>query len=158
MKIGNYPCGFCTTDTHQYCPGVIDQNDHGLYKCPCQCEWSTTHWCKVCGNRTISEVDPETWRCIDALPCLQEYNRKRLITRELMFPHGEPVKSNPKGKQCNCGCKESTSGGMFKPGHADKLVAGLVKEVKNGAKTKKEVETQLKQISPGLLKKLAGRI
>ena len=157
MKMGKYTCGFCSTDTHQYCPGVIDQHDHGLYKCPCQCEWSTTPWCKVCGNKTTEEVNPDTWRCTDALPCMQEFNRKRTEIRQQLYPHGEPT-TTKKGKECNCGCKESTSGGMFKPGHADKLVAGLVKEVKSERMTKAEVELKLRKISPGLLKKLAGRI
>jgi hypothetical protein len=158
MKMGKYHCGFCSTDTHQYCPGVIDQQDHGLYKCPCQCAWSTTHRCKVCDNRNIDEVDPQTWRCVDPQPCMQEVDRKRQAAKERLYPHGEPTTPTKKGKQCNCGCNESTSGGMFKPGHADKLVAGYAKDIKAKRMTRTEVEKHLYEISPGLLKKLENRL
>jgi hypothetical protein len=47
---------------------------------------------------------------------------------------------------------------MFKPGHADKLVAGLAKDVKAGAMSEDDVREMLLHISEGLLKKLDARL
>ena len=159
MKISKHPCGFCRTNAHQYCRSVVLNGDEvTLLKCPCGCDKSQSLRCVVCENRTQEEIDPEKYTCFDSLSCLQEYNRKRADARTKLYPLGEVTKPKPKGAECNCGCGNSTSGGLFKPGHADKLVAGLAKEVKTGAISEDDAREQLLRLSEGLLKKLDARL
>lgn len=156
IKVGKYVCGFCLTNTHQYCPGVVKGKEDTLVACPCECE--KTLRCKVCGNEQADEVDPDRWVCTDFNACMHELDIKRQRAKEMLYPKGFERTPRKEGKNCNCGCGESTSGGMFKPGHADKLVAMLAKEIKAGNKELEEVINFLADLSDGLLKKLEARI
>lgn len=159
MKISKHSCGFCSTGSHQYCRSVVVNGDEvTLVKCPCGCPASGQLRCVVCENRTEEEINPDTYTCLDPTACISEYNMRRASAESTLFPNGIEVKEKPKGGECNCGCGNSTSGGMFKPGHADKLVAGLAKDVKAGAKSEDDVREMLLHISEGLLKKLDARL
>lgn len=159
MKTSKHPCGFCSTDSHQYCRSVIVNGDGAtLVKCPCGCDQSQQLRCVVCENKQQDEIDPERYACIDATACMGEYNRRRARAESLLFPNGIEIKEKPRGNECNCNCGESTGGGLFKPGHADKLVANVAKEVKAGAMTEDDAREMLLQISEGLLKKLDARL
>lgn len=159
MKTSKNPCGFCSTDSHQYCRSVIVNGDGvTLVKCPCGCDQSQQLRCVVCENRQQEEIDPERYACIDATACVNEYNRRRATAESLLFPNGIEIKEKPKGNGCNCNCGESTGGGLFKPGHADKLVASVAKEVKAGGMTEDDAREMLLHISEGLLKKLDARL
>ena len=158
VKTSKWACGFCSTDTHQYCPSVVVNGDGvTLVKCPCGCERSQQLKCVVCGNTTNDEINAEKYTCLDATECMAVVNRKRENARMTLFPNGVVVQQKPKGLECNCGCGNFTSGGLFKPGHADKLVAGLYKDIKDGVFTEDEVRERLLGISEGLIKKLDSR-
>ena len=159
MTTSKWPCGFCSTDTHQYCPSVIVNGDGvSLIKCPCGCEQSQKVKCVVCGNQTADEINPDKFICNDATECMAVVNRKRANARMRLFPNGEVVPVKPKGAECKCGCGNNTAGGHFKPGHADKLVASLAKEIKAEAMTEDDAREMLLNISEGLLKKLDARL
>lgn len=49
-----------------------------------------------------------------------------------------PRKKTP--KQCECGCKQMTAGGDFKPGHDAKTLAAIVAEYGSVLELKKEIE------------------
>jgi len=159
VKTSRHACGFCSTDSHQYCRSVVVNGDGvTLVKCPCGCEQSQQLRCTLCESRAQNEIDPELYICIDSLSCVSEYNRQKSDAIANLFPNGIETKEKPKGKECNCGCGNSTSGGLFKPGHADKLVAGLAKDVKAGAITEDHAREMLLGLSEGLLKKLDARL
>lgn len=159
VKISKTACGFCSTDSHQYCRSVVVNGDGvTLVKCPCGCDQSQQLRCVLCENRHQEEINPELFVCNDATACVSEYNRQRDSALNNLFPNGIEVKEKPKGKECNCGCGNSTSGGLFKPGHADKLVAGLAKDIKQGTRQLDDVREQLLTLSEGLIKKLDSRL
>jgi hypothetical protein len=159
MKTSKTACGFCTTDSHQYCRSVVVNGDGvTLVKCPCGCDQSQKLRCVLCENTHQDEVDPEQYTCFDANACVSEYNRQRDSALNKLFPNGIEVKEKPKGKECNCNCGESTGGGLFKPGHADKLAASVAKEVKAGGMTEDDAREMLLHISEGLIKKLDARL
>lgn len=159
MNIAKHQCGFCTSGVHQYCRSVVVNGDGvTLVKCPCECEQSQSLRCTLCENRTQTDIDPETYTCLDVNACVREYNHKRSILHETLYPKGTAVKAKPKGAECNCKCGDSTSGGLFKPGHADKLVASVAKEVKTGAMSEDDAREMLLALSEGLLKKLDARL
>jgi len=156
IKTSKRPCGFCSTDTHQYCPGVVGEGDH-MYRCPCGCDKATARYCKVCGNDYADEVREETWTCEDAGQCMSRVDRKREELRHRLMPNGTPAKKTS-GKACNCNCGEETGGGLFKPGHADKLAKATAEQVKAGTLNYEDAVEQLTAISDGLLKKLDARL
>jgi hypothetical protein len=159
MNIAKIQCGFCTSGAHQFCRSVVVNGDGvTLVKCPCECEQSQSLRCTLCENRTQTDINPESYVCLDVNACVGEFNRKRSILRETLYPQGTAVKDKPKGAECNCQCGDSTSGGLFKPGHADKLVASLAKEIKAGAMAEDDAREMLLHLSEGLLKKLDARL
>jgi hypothetical protein len=159
IQTSKYPCGFCTTDTHEYCPGAIYNGDQvTILICPCGCEQSLKLRCLLCGNRTSDEINPDRRVCEDTLTCVVEYNRKRTMTYERLYPKSKTAMAKPNGKDCNCSCGEKTNGGKFKPGHADKLVKNLAGEIKSGQITEDQAREHLVGISEGLLKKLEVRL
>lgn len=155
IKMSKRPCGFCTTGDHHYCPGVVGQEHK--YQCPCGCEHSTDKRCKVCGNTQADEVRDDTWTCTDAGECMRVVNRKREEIRHTLHPQGLPAKA-PSGKMCHCECGEQTGGGLFKPGHADKLAKATAARVISGELDYETAVEQLTAISDGLLKKLDARL
>jgi len=159
VKTSKWPCGFCSTDTHEHCPSVVVNGDGvTLLTCPCGCPQSQITKCVVCGNKTADEVNPDKFTCLDATECMAVVNRKRENARLMLFPNGQVVPVKPKGRECNCSCGNFTAGGLFKPGHADKLVADVAKEVKAEAMTEDDAREMLLSISEGLLKKLDARL
>lgn len=162
IKISQHICGFCQTNSHDHCPSVIRNGDPDhLVKCPCECPASQQLRCLVCNNRTDDEISPDTYTCKDAGACMAEYNRKRQAALDHLYPKGLETHYRPTtntGKDCKCGCGERTSGGQFRPGHADKLVASLAKKIKAGGVSVDDAREMLLQISEGLLKKLDARL
>jgi hypothetical protein len=159
MKTSKHPCGFCSTNTHSYCRGVVVNGDGvTLVKCPCGCDQSQQLRCVLCENKHQDGIDPELYTCIDTLACVSEFNRQKAEALGALFPNGIETKEKPKGSECNCGCGNFTSGGLFKPGHADKLVAGLARDVKAGAMSEDDAREMLLHLSEGLIKKLDARL
>lgn len=156
IKMSTQPCGFCQTDKHDYCPGVVGAEHR--YQCPCGCPKSTDKTCKVCGDK--SDVRDDTWICTEPAACVLRVDRKRQQVREHLYPHGAPdtVLQTKTGNDCNCGCGEQTSGGLFRPGHADKHAKNIAEMVKTGTLTKEQAIGKLNAISPGLIKKLEARL
>jgi hypothetical protein len=160
MKTSKWPCGFCSTDTHQYCPGAIYNGDEiTIVLCPCGCETSQLIRCLLCNNRNIEEVHPDKRVCLNAQTCVEEYNRKKRLSYENLYPKGPTaVKAARTGKDCKCNCGETTGGGTFKPGHADKLVKKVADKVKAAEISEPEARKLLSGISEGLVKKLDARL
>jgi hypothetical protein len=162
IKMSKHVCGFCSTDTHKYCPSVIRNGDPDeLIKCPCECEQSQTVRCVVCNNRQPEEINADTYTCNDPGACISEYNRKRQTALDTLYPNGQQTHYRPvskSAKSCKCECGEQTGGGQFRPGHADKLVANLAKEIKAGGIAEDDAREMLLHISEGLIKKLEARL
>lgn len=159
IQTSKHPCGFCATNTHQYCPGAIYNGDQvTILVCPCGCEQSLKYRCLLCNNKNQTEINPDKMICLDALACVSEYNRKRQITYDQLYPKATFTTKKTTGNDCKCSCGNQTSGGNFKPGHADKLVASLAKEIKAKAMTEDDAKEMLLNISEGLIKKLAARL
>lgn len=157
IKMSTKPCGFCLSNTHDYCPGVVGQDEH-RYQCPCGCPKSTTPYCKVCGE--TSDIRPDLWVCVDPAHCMRRVDRKRAEVQDQLWPHGPPETAihTKTGKDCNCGCGEQTGGGKFRPGHADKYAKTLAAMVKAGTLTKEQAIGKANAISPGLIRKLETRL
>lgn len=160
IKISQHICGFCQTDHHDNCPSVIQNGDpEHLVKCPCECPASQRLRCLVCNNREEGEIRPDTYTCFDAASCIAEQRRKRQAALDRLYPNGQTTFYRATStKTCKCDCGEKTSGGNFRPGHADKMVASVAKEVKAGGMTEDDAKEMLLHISEGLIKKLEARL
>jgi hypothetical protein len=151
-------CGFCSTGTHEHCPSVIINGGiNNLLGCPCGCEQSLQVKCVKCYNSTADEVNPDNRECHDHDACQAKINTKIEQATARLYPKSE-IAPPSRRQGCNCNCGEPTAGGQFRPGHADKLVAELVRQVKSGSTTVEAVTQILQAMSPGLVKKLGARL
>jgi hypothetical protein len=145
-------CGFCNTGHHENCViGTVKRKSSKypggvVWVCRCPHEVCSTirkdhpAKCTTCGNRTPSEVDKETWLCIDTGACHATVTARRdsdpllasLRKAQEMakITEGEKkatkAKAAPKTGTCVCGCNGTTKGGLFLPGHDARFVSGLV--------------------------------
>jgi len=140
--LGNQPCGFCRTDTHELCPGAIEAGSKGeLWVCPCGCVEAR---CTRCRSR--EQIDAEAWRCVDPAECAEAAARRSAsdpnmkVIREIMARSAErrpeprpaaPGAFRPGGGKCECGCGAPT-GKRFAMGHDARLRSVLAREFAAG--------------------------
>ncbi|AYQ99492.1 hypothetical protein PBI_JOHANN_36 [Microbacterium phage Johann] len=143
-------CGFCTTgNRHDLCPGgILNGNLTEVVLCGCTDHGVITR-CLDCGVRSLDEVDPQTWQCIDQEACTArraKAREKSLVALYGSSETGEPLRSvpakekpakapsKPKIGKCLC-CGETTGGGLFRPGHDSKYLTRAVTRINDGATT-----------------------
>jgi hypothetical protein len=165
-------CGFCPTGNHDRCPIGVVMRKHAKYPdgvvwvCPCDApECANKEFrCTECNNQTNGEVDGETWRCKDITACdavvtarrdadpllakIREARDMAKVTETAKKTTAKKAAA-PKTGTCVCGCKGTTKGGKFLPGHDARFVSTLVGQagdanftkasVKSGADALKEV-------------------
>lgn len=149
-KLSNHPCGFCSSDHHDKCPGGVLNGD-GVTVVVCDC---TAHpkvlRCLDCGLRTLMDgdgpVNPETWTCFDIEACQHTREKHRREINERLFgaamdlqqartaPKAPSAPKTPRKAAGTClHCGEPTKGGLFLPGHDSAFLSETVKEIKMGA-------------------------
>lgn len=135
-----HECGFCSTGTHNLCPGgVLNGNKTEVVICSCT-EHPTVVRCLNCGNKTADEVSNSTWSCHDADACQARIDRRRTEADQTLYPSREPgwrsevketparTSRKPSDGQCLC-CGDKTKGGRFLPGHDSRYLTMVVKSV-----------------------------
>lgn len=110
--------------------------------------------CAECGNTNQDEVDPESWACKDATDCQAVVTARR--ESDPFLVHITEIRSTamakienekatakkaaaPKTGTCVCGCKGTTKGGLFLPGHDARFVSTLVGKAESAKFTKAAV-------------------
>src|SRR6185295_6510033 len=145
-------CGFRNTGNHAKCVIGTVKRDSSRYpggvvwRCKC-----TDSVCTAirdaspvkrteCANRKRSEVDQETWLCIDTADCHAVVTARRdsdpllanIRKASEMAEITETEKATEKREKvaktgtCVCGCNGTTKGGKFLPGHDARFVSTLV--------------------------------
>ncbi|URM86945.1 hypothetical protein SEA_TYPHER_37 [Microbacterium phage Typher] len=168
-------CGFCTTgNRHDLCPGgILNGNQTEVVLCGCTDHEVITR-CLDCGLRSLDEVDPQTWQCIDQESCASR--RAKAREKSLVALYGssdtenplravpraekpEKAPSRPKVGKCLC-CGETTGGGLFRPGHDSKYLTRAVTEIREGTHDLADVQAAWRDqgISDALQAKLAKRV
>lgn len=169
----NTLCGFCSTGNHDHCPIGVVMRKHTKYPngvvwvCPCDNPGTCADQerrCTECGNQTAEEVDKASWLCIDTAACHAIVNSRRdsdpLLARirearemakieETEKKATKRAAAKPKTGTCICGCKGTTKGGKFLPGHDARFVSGLVGKAEDAKFTKAAVAEGMKALKDG---------
>ena len=167
-------CGFCATNSHTRCAiGVRNQAGDKIHPCLCdqaECATRGRHKCTACGNRTATEVDPDTWECIDRDACraLIEARREASpLSRELREARrsadmakveNAEKKATAKAEKEPTYCLvtgEPTKGGLFKPGMDARYVSNMVEAVTSKSTTEAKARKQMKD--DGVSEKLIAK-
>lgn len=164
-------CGFCSTGHHDKCPiGVVMRKhsnpkykDGVVWVCPCpsgECA-DKERKCTECGNQNAVEVDRATWMCIDTEACLATVTTRRendpLLAKireardmakitETEKTTAKRAAAKPKTGTCVCGCKGTTKGGKFLPGHDARFVSTLVGKAEDDGFKKATVQAGAKAL------------
>lgn len=166
-------CGFCGSGHHDQCViGTVMRKSSKypngvVWLCKCPHEVCTAirkqhpTKCTECGNRNSSEVDKETWLCIDTADChatvtarrdsdpLLADIRKATEMAKIQETEKKVTKraaAKPKTGTCQCGCKGTTKGGKFLPGHDARFVSTLVATVEDANFTKASLAAARKSL------------
>lgn len=166
IKIGNFKCGFCITNSHNTCPGVIRNGDLSLVQCACDCAKTKTPRCTEC-HTTDQDNLGRPWLCDDRDACVA-----RIKTRLRNSPLNQrieevqarakaeprPTTSNrPSKGLCHC-CGEATKGGKFLPGHDSTWLKRIAERVNSGQADRTKQLELVTQVSPALAAKLVKRL
>jgi hypothetical protein len=149
VKAMDSVCGFCATGYHDNCPIGVVMRRHAHYPngivwvCACQkgdCAKKRRR-CTNCNNTRKGEVDKATWLCKDTVACndtvtvrrdndplLESIRKAREMAKvtETEKKAATKAATKPKTGTCVCGCKGTTKGGLFLPGHDARFVSSLV--------------------------------
>lgn len=165
-------CGFCNTGTHASCViGTVMRRSSKypegvVWQCKCPdavcmaIREASPVKCTECGNRNTSEVDRDTWLCIDTADCnavvtarrdsdpllanIRKAKEMAKITEDKAKT--EKAKAAPKTGTCQCGCAGTTKGGKFLPGHDARFVSTLVTTVEDAGFTKASMASARKSL------------
>lgn len=159
-------CGFCNTGNCAKCViGTVMRKSSRypeggvVWRCNCTSETCSKRKkavkakCVECGNINQDEVDPKSWACKDATDCAAVVTARR--ESDPFLVHIEKIRSSTMAKienekatakkavaktgTCVCGCKGTTKGGLFLPGHDARFVSTLVGKAESAKFSKASV-------------------
>lgn len=169
VKDGGHICGFCSTNSHDFCKAVIRNGDMSLIKCPCACTTNKTERCTECHT-----ADPDhlgrPWLCDDREACngrietrlaqsptYQQIKLLRTKIEETKTTTHTPRTTTKQGGLCLC-CGEPTRGGNFLPGHDSRWLVNWAERIKNNETTKTDALAEINKTSTHLAAKLEKRL
>lgn len=157
-------CGFCSTNTHDYCKAAYRNGDGSILMCGCPCALTKAEQCSHCF--TTDKVNlTRPWLCGDRDACAARVQERlandQSFQRINSFLRGTIIKNalvSPRSKrQCLC-CDEPTSGGFFLPGHDSRWLKFWHNRVLASEVTKDEALAAVSEISAKLAEKLGKRL